>query len=612
MISEILGFLVTKGLDLLFDIISDKTGKATDKRGLRKRVEEYSLRFFQDNYAHVPMSEAFDYQGLHDFLMSELSKGVAACFDAPSHKECIFSRDQLVKRAFAAAKADTEDKKRGAEAYVSLVLGIIETHFLEQCGGKLLFLANRQTAEIHESVASMLNNVEAELEVFLYRHGSFAEFIDSIRAPEVRMMDYHYLNPRIGFVRRDKEFDYLDSFLDAPEGLLSLAITGPGGIGKSKLMHQYMLERKYDSEWKSVFLEQFHIQKLCDYTDWRYPKNLMLIMDYAGACARTIGQWIRGIFCSTNRPEKLRIILLERQGLMKLGGEQTIEPLWYQQLTDASGPAAKEIQYQDGFHPLPVMTKCEMFDMIDMVSENRQLVTITQKETICQKAASFAKDDKEHRFNTPLFAILLTDALIHNEPLVRLNAKTLMKYVIKRTRDSWRNALCHDEPSLFDSLERLAVYATATGGWNLRLLPSPLETDTTIILNKFTADALRMLSATIAGDDSEHEELAPLQPDIIGEYFVLDYLHQHRNSTYYCQMIELFWQKPIEFSTFLNRCVRSYLKDFPVLVFGKFSLLSDASDPDLRSMLLENMTTLSNPSIVKQAVADLELLYEKQ
>ena len=603
--NAIFDYFITKGLNSLFD----KIGKATDDRGLRKRVEGYSSRYFQDHYAHFPMTEEFDYQGLHDFLMGELTEGVAACFDAPSLRKCSFSRDQLIVRAYVAAAADTKDKKRGAEAYVSLVLGIIETHFLEQCDGKFLFLANRQTAEILESVANMLNSMKAELEAFLDRYGSFAEFIDSVRVPVVNKLDYHYLNPNIGFVRRDKEFDYLDSFLDAPGSLLSSAVTGPGGIGKSKLMHQYMLERQYDLEWKTVFLNQAQVLKLSEFREWNYPKNLLIIIDYAGERAREIGQWLQELCSSTSLPQKLRIILLERQGLLKLGSDQNVEPIWYQQLAEASGHAAREILYQDRFHPLPVMVKQEMIDMIDMVAENHRAVTQAEKEHICCTASQFAKGDEDYRFNTPLFAILLTDALLNNKSLEKLSAQSLMDYVIVKLKNNWRTVLCGNDPSLFDSLERVLVFITAVGGWDMRPLPPPLKEDTIRILNNFNADALPMLSAAIAEDDGEHEELAPLKPDIIGEYFVLDYMHRHHTMPCYDQVLHLMWQEPYEFASFLNRCISSYLRDFPKLIFGEYSLLTDDANPFLRSVLLVNLTAFMDLDVATKAAAMLEVLY---
>ncbi len=95
-------------------------------------------------------------------------------------------------------------------------------------------------------------------------------------------MRFHYLNPEIGFVRRDEQFKVLDDFLEREEDLLSLAITGFGGIGKSKLLYHYILELNNGTEWKAVKLNNFHVDKLYDkYTEWHYPKKtyyLCLIM----------------------------------------------------------------------------------------------------------------------------------------------------------------------------------------------------------------------------------------------------------------------------------------------------------------------------------------------
>lgn len=320
---------------------------------------------------------------------------------------------------------------------------------------------------------------------FIEYYGSFAKYIDSItpepfqrnsiKTPLGLNWRFRYLNPEIGFVRREKQFQLLDDFLDREDPFLSLAITGYGGIGKSRLLHQYKLELRSNTEWKALIADRSAIDRICssNFTEWKYPKKLLLVFDYAGENTEQIGKWIQAVCNSTARPEKIRIVLLERQGLTS-NNDQPIQPRWYQQMNKASGYSLEKIQYQygndpkeNGFYELPRLSKDEMLQVMDKLPNSKRKLTTEEKEQIYEKIAGFAKDFNDERFNTPLIALLSTDAYLNGEAL--LNPEQLMSYVIERDKDSWKRALKgYPEPDkLVDALERTLVFATATGGCDI-------------------------------------------------------------------------------------------------------------------------------------------------
>lgn len=140
------------------------------------------------------------------------------------------------------------------------------------------------------------------------------------------------------------------------------------------------------------------------------------------------------------------------------------------------------------------------------------------------------------------------------------NPEHLMRYVIKRNRNSLKHILQIDknQEELLNSLESLMVYATAIDGCNLEdNLPTPLVDDRKKLYDFLDTDILETLLVFISGEAQKHQrinatdeknyQLAPLKPDIIGEYFVLEYISRKHKSEKCKQIIEACWNKPEDF-----------------------------------------------------------------
>ncbi|MGI6653896.1 MAG: hypothetical protein ACOX55_07290 [Christensenellales bacterium] len=467
-------FFADDGVDTLLDRFCKVVRDQYEKAQLKRKLTESFQRYFEEHFETFPISKEFDINGLHTFLIDNIDNRVAKCFCAGSQKECLFHRDSLISYSyekFIKADAPNKEQKQGIFAYVQSFLQVIEEHILSQAKPQDLFLAHRQTEEItdttKEIVQAEAENLEERLKSFLEHHGSFAEYIDSIAIPTRSKVQFHYLNPDIGFVRREEPFKLLDAFLEDDAPLRSIVITGPGGIGKSKLLHHYMLELAHNLEWKAVTLTRSQVQKVCNEKEWKYPKNLLLVLDYAAESPQTIGNWVREMHASTSRPQKMRIVMLERQGILQ-AEHQRIEPLWYQQLDRESGEAIREIQYQDGFYELPRLDKAEMLQVMDMLPAAKTKLTPADKESIYQKIESFSDNYQDERFNTPLIALLLADARVEGKEADIPDPKHLLDYIIERAHTSWKQFLKRcGKPQLFDPLERLVAYATATDGCDL-------------------------------------------------------------------------------------------------------------------------------------------------
>ena len=114
----------------------------------------------------------------------------------------------------------------------------------------------------------------------------------------------------IDFTGRKQELEQLQDFCQDPGQIAWWAVTGPGGMGKSRLVHEFTKAQKEEG-WEIIWLNQGVYTKLLD---WRPPVDrCILVADDVQSYFQTVGEWIASDSIR-QRSEKLRIILLEREG----------------------------------------------------------------------------------------------------------------------------------------------------------------------------------------------------------------------------------------------------------------------------------------------------------
>lgn len=121
---------------------------------------------------------------------------------------------------------------------------------------------------------------------------------------------FMYDSDYIAFVGRKDELTQLREFCQHSEQISWWAVTGPGGMGKSRLVYQFTNEQEA-AGWS------VHWLKHNDYDDlahWMPPTDRCIVVaDDVQAHIQAVGGWIASV--STRlRSEKLRILLLERGG----------------------------------------------------------------------------------------------------------------------------------------------------------------------------------------------------------------------------------------------------------------------------------------------------------
>lgn len=102
----------------------------------------------------------------------------------------------------------------------------------------------------------------------------------------------------------------------------------------------------------------------------------------------------------------------------------------------------------------------------------------------------------------------------------------------------------------------------------------------------------------------------PLEPDPIGEYFVLWFLSEYTYHTDYKEFITLLWSKPVEFAYFLSRCIDSYLYQslFDTLIYGEYSIINSNTEPILSAELYVSLSAFQPLETAAETIELLRLL----
>lgn len=453
---------------------------------------------------------------------------------------------------------------------------------------------------------------------------SFARVVDQMRLPQPVDSLFNYRNPKIGFYGREKETAYLDGFLDREEPVLFTAVNGPAGAGKSKFLYEYVKALSANPNWKCLFLQNRKIlEKFTGLCEWNYPVNLLVVIDYAGDYAGLIGEWLVSLRTG-ECPLKMRIVLLEREGVGKNRGVDGIQekivinPMWYEQLLAVhSNEDIRSILYtadkDSAFLELPVLSDKALKQIIkDFAKAEQKVLSEEDQKQILKYCKKIEKNDQGACRPRPLILLFIVDAWDPQDKHHRWDIQELLLKIIHRYKKHWETVLCQGNKNVYMAVERLLIYATATGGWKIKdPLPEYLQKDLTVVKEFcMTRDKLDQLFRSVNEKFEWDGMLSPLEPDLIGELFVLEYL---QNAFEAEKMVEVFHTSK-KYLLFLFRSIQDYAdvdKYADLFSDGLKTLLKESlirKIPELYAELLVNLSAVQKEEYARITLEHLEKL----
>lgn len=160
----------------------------------------------------------------------------------------------------------------------------------------------------HDSVRVILEHLLYETNPDAYQKldDEMRRFVGPVKRDDVLMFNAG----RIKYVGRIAELEALERFCSSPVNNEWWAVTGPGGMGKSRLIYEFT-NKKRGEGWKVLWFSREQYHRL---TDLQLPaENTIVVLDDVQADTQTAGEWLKAMR-THRRANRLRILLIEREG----------------------------------------------------------------------------------------------------------------------------------------------------------------------------------------------------------------------------------------------------------------------------------------------------------
>lgn len=473
-------------------------------------------------------------------------------------------------------------------------------------------------SEIVTIIRELLSRCESRIE------SPFEQIVNGLPEKRSSNSPLHYLYANIDIYGREEELQLLEDFIDSPGKLLFWAILGPGGIGKSKLAYSFLQKHKNNYEWKMAFLSSQKLKEVLSLAEWEYPQNLLLVIDYAGAVAEELGEWIQKMITGAEyRTKKIRLLFLERQDFRKIEDvyvdeEEYIAPDWYKRLCRpcsegvfADRESIQEYQYL--FNKCPCMLSLRSLSSQAHISIMDNYAKAIGKETLCEKDKIEIFEFVENSLLTvkgyclevtPLYILFVTDAALNGNAFRDWNIERLMQYVYERDYSIWNKRI--KEKKLLVALMEILIYTTIVKEWEIgKSLFGPLK-ETEKIINEYRMkeindpayEWIHVLTGRIS-DKKFTPVMSALEPDLVGEYYVLKRFSSRSDEEIKC-WCKILLENPLACKEFFMRCIQDYGKEFWDVLLKIFSGMNIVLNENNEGSILENQI---------QAVAFLWLQY---
>lgn len=445
----------------------------------------------------------------------------------------------------------------------------------------------------HEAVRVILEHLLKEIRPETYDYLTYHE-------GELKSLNdnrFTYKSDILPLVGRKEEIKSLNDFLkDSKTDFKWWAITGPGGSGKSRLAYEFQNHLPFG--WKSYYLGSEDYDNLSILAN-QISKKTLLIVDYVQEHAKEVGKFMAKLYSNTHNLS-LRILLIERDA-----NNDSNYSSWVTQLFSDIHHASrlKKACYQKEFLNLHSLSDNDLKEIIINYASAMQHNINKVKALPNEQVEMLLKKLKtvDPYLCRPLYAMFLTDAYIEGNNPEQWNQEDILDYVIEREINRLKFNIkqimgSHDDKLLCDCMS-LQCAATILMGISLEDIKELFPEKWSIIegkSNRFESPEELLAKIGLA----VKSEIPALRPDLVGEYYVLDWLIKHDVHTVH-RFLNAIWHRSLLTAYFFDRVINDYKQiisnnqeNWDVFVPDKI----DSSEKDIvfYSMFLANVTGYCN------------------
>ena len=403
----------------------------------------------------------------------------------------------------------------------------------------------------HEAVRVILEHLLEETDRSAYNDLPY--HIGALMPPDL-LERFSPKSDFIPFTGRTGDLTKLNDFMGDPDVPFRWwAVTVPGGSGKSRLVYEF--QKNLPSGWSAHYLDQSNYLNLLSFADEITGKKL-IIADYVQQHAKEIGKFMEQLN-EAHRSQPIRVLLVEREA----DDDQNVNA-WTKQLYEevSHEPNLREACCQEEFLKLQPLCDNDLLKIIEDYAEKlgRKSLPDPTKQMLLGKLKSVDPD-----LQRPLYAMFLTDAYLDGQNPEQWNRNDILNYVTKREKKrlkfNIKHALNGNDITLYNACLHLLSMATVLQDASLEDLEKLCPDTWKVIKNRAdrndtifesTANMLEQIGLAV------RESIPALRPDLIGEYYVYTWLHEHSEKAK--KFLAAAWREPLSTGVFFSRLLKDY------------------------------------------------------
>lgn len=389
--------------------------------------------------------------------------------------------------------------------------------------------------------------------------------------PQARENNPNYFaNAVLDVIGRDEQKSRLKAFLECDKNVAWFQLAGVAGQGKSRLAFD-LIKVAEELGFRAGFLTENDIKFFKDqWKDWQPDKPYLLIFDYVIGREEQIKPIFQTLISNQDGYcHNIRILLVERQRWDQGNVIETQDQInkdaprqliaisnkapWFLKLCeegDSEGERLAPFRFDNGVEELKELGQDNLASIVKQLLSGK---TLTLSDDVLEE--TLERIDNTGR---PLYAYLLAQQLSESEEGFRSWTKIdLLNGQLKRDKRRWEQAFNDKAPTWGDSHEAMKLAVLATIVRQINFEDEIIKSNFGHIDSSLGKEALAIANSYLVNNDNRPHKIHALEPDLLGEWFVLYCFYQGLN---FEELLNIAWEySPNDTAMFLIRVMQDFI-----------------------------------------------------